>query len=158
MLEDLKNINGTPPYAFEDYNTMLKLQCKSNTDELNTYLIDLHALSMDVEGWDLGEDWSGGVINLRSTGLFVFFFTLVFGCAARRHKTCIMYSHFKLSRPVIRHQSILVNSDSHSFLIHLALFLSTERYTSDRIKFMSSFGSSVSHWLQIVFIPLVPSL
>lgn len=60
MLEDLKNINGTPPYAFEDYNTMLKLQCKSNTDELNTYLIDLHALSMDVEGWDLGEDWSGG--------------------------------------------------------------------------------------------------
>lgn len=56
MLEDLKNINGTPPYAFEDYNTMLKLQCKSNTDELNTYLIDLHALSMDVEGWDLGED------------------------------------------------------------------------------------------------------
>ncbi|KIR32052.1 exocyst complex component 4 [Cryptococcus deuterogattii MMRL2647] len=56
MLEDLKNINGTPPYTFEDYNTMLKLQCKSNTDELNTYLIDLHALSMDVEGWDLGED------------------------------------------------------------------------------------------------------
>lgn len=99
-----------------------------------------------------------GVMNLRSTGLFVFFFTLVFGCAARRHKTCIMYSHFKLSRPVIRHQSILANSDSPSFLIHLALFLSTERYTSDRIKFMSSFGSSVSHWLQIVFIPLVPSL
>lgn len=56
MLEALKNINGTPPYTFEDYNTMLKLQCKSNTDELNTYLIDLHALSMDVEGWDLGED------------------------------------------------------------------------------------------------------
>ncbi|WVQ83526.1 hypothetical protein IAT38_005667 [Cryptococcus sp. DSM 104549] len=59
MLEDLKNMEGKPPYSFEDYNAMLNLQFKLNKDdapssELNTYLIDLHALSMSIEGWELG--------------------------------------------------------------------------------------------------------
>nr|ODN98653.1 exocyst complex component 4 [Cryptococcus depauperatus CBS 7855] len=56
MLEELKSMDGRPPFSFEDYNTMLKLQCMDDTDELNTYLIDLHALSMCIEGWDIGED------------------------------------------------------------------------------------------------------
>ncbi|WVF66723.1 hypothetical protein IAT40_001465 [Kwoniella sp. CBS 6097] len=58
MLEDLKS--GKPHFSFEDYNTMLNLQCKADQDdaptsELNTYLIDLHALSMSIEGWEIGE-------------------------------------------------------------------------------------------------------
>ncbi|OCF43069.1 exocyst complex component 4 [Kwoniella heveanensis CBS 569] len=58
MLEDLKA--GKPHFSFEDYNTMLNLQCKAEQDdaptsELNTYLIDLHALSMSIEGWEIGE-------------------------------------------------------------------------------------------------------
>ncbi|WVQ74376.1 hypothetical protein IAR50_003977 [Cryptococcus sp. DSM 104548] len=56
MLESLKTHEGRPPFAFEEYNTMLKLQCTDDTDELNTHLIDLHALSMEIDGWDLGED------------------------------------------------------------------------------------------------------
>ncbi|ODN76972.1 hypothetical protein L202_05535 [Cryptococcus amylolentus CBS 6039] len=56
MLEGLKAHKGRPPFAFEEYNTMLKLQCTDDTDELNTHLIDLHALSMEIDGWDLGED------------------------------------------------------------------------------------------------------
>lgn len=40
---------------------MLNLQCKMDqsdapSSELNTYLIDLHALSMSVEGWEAGEN------------------------------------------------------------------------------------------------------
>ncbi|WWD16813.1 hypothetical protein CI109_101245 [Kwoniella shandongensis] len=58
MLEDLKS--SKPLFSFEDYNTMLNLQCKTDQDdapssELNTYLIDLHALSMSIEGWEIGE-------------------------------------------------------------------------------------------------------
>lgn len=58
MLEDLKT--GKPLFSFEDYNTMLNLQCKTSptdppSSELNTYLIDLHALSMSIEGWEIGE-------------------------------------------------------------------------------------------------------
>ena len=57
MLELLK-LEG-PHFGFEDYNTMLNLQCKTSEDappsaELNTYLIDLHALSMSIEGWEIG--------------------------------------------------------------------------------------------------------
>ena len=48
--------NG-PDFSFEDYNTMLNLQCKVDQSQaadsdLNSYLIDLHALSMSGEGWD----------------------------------------------------------------------------------------------------------
>ncbi|WWC87558.1 uncharacterized protein L201_002448 [Kwoniella dendrophila CBS 6074] len=58
MLEELKQ--SKPIFSFEDYNTMLNLQCKADQDdapssELNTYLIDLHALSMSIEGWEIGE-------------------------------------------------------------------------------------------------------
>ncbi|WVW79702.1 hypothetical protein I302_101672 [Kwoniella bestiolae CBS 10118] len=58
MLEELKT--SKPLFSFEDYNTMLNLQCKADQDdapssELNTYLIDLHALSMSIEGWEIGE-------------------------------------------------------------------------------------------------------
>ncbi|WVR04091.1 hypothetical protein IAU60_001090 [Kwoniella sp. DSM 27419] len=58
MLEELKQTK--PVFSFEDYNTMLNLQCKADQDdapssELNTYLIDLHALSMSIEGWEIGE-------------------------------------------------------------------------------------------------------
>lgn len=57
MLEELKS--GRPMFTFEDYNTMLNLQCKESasdqpSSELNTYLIDLHALSMSIEGWEIG--------------------------------------------------------------------------------------------------------
>ncbi|WWC59934.1 uncharacterized protein I303_102497 [Kwoniella dejecticola CBS 10117] len=60
MLEELKNAVPKPHFAFDDYNTMLNLQCKAEQDEapsseLNTYLIDLHALSMSIEGWEIGE-------------------------------------------------------------------------------------------------------
>lgn len=46
-------------FAFDDYNTMLNLQCtldasNGKSAELNTYLIDLHALSMSIEGWEIG--------------------------------------------------------------------------------------------------------
>ncbi|KAL7419839.1 exocyst subunit [Cryptotrichosporon argae] len=55
MLDGLRE--GAPAFAFEDYNIMLNLQCKTDqadapSSELNTYLIDLHALSMSIEGWD----------------------------------------------------------------------------------------------------------
>ncbi|WRT65409.1 uncharacterized protein IL334_002352 [Kwoniella shivajii] len=58
MLEELRT--SKPIFSFEDYNTMLNLQCKADQDdgpssELNTYLIDLHALSMSIEGWEIGE-------------------------------------------------------------------------------------------------------
>ncbi|EIW69172.1 hypothetical protein TREMEDRAFT_31499 [Tremella mesenterica DSM 1558] len=57
MLETIR-INK-PMFTFEDYNTMLNLQCKTDmseapSSELNTYLIDLHALSMSIEGWEIG--------------------------------------------------------------------------------------------------------
>ena len=47
-------------FTFDDYNMMLNLQCKADQSEapsaeLNTYLIDLHALSMSIEGWEIGE-------------------------------------------------------------------------------------------------------
>jgi exocyst complex component 4 len=58
MLESIRT--SKPMFAFEDYNTMLNLQCKMDqadapSSELNTYLIDLHALSMSIEGWEIGE-------------------------------------------------------------------------------------------------------
>lgn len=57
MLETIKS--GKPMFSFDDYNTMLNLQCKTSatdppSSELNTYLIDLHALSMSIEGWEVG--------------------------------------------------------------------------------------------------------
>lgn len=57
MLEELNE--GKPMFAFDDYNTMLNLQCtldasNGKSAELNTYLIDLHALSMSIEGWEIG--------------------------------------------------------------------------------------------------------
>ena len=57
MLEALRT--SKPLFTFEDYNTMLNLQCKTDmaeapSSELNTYLIDLHALSMSIEGWEIG--------------------------------------------------------------------------------------------------------
>jgi exocyst complex component 4 len=47
-------------YTFDDYNTMLNFQCKTDkgdapSSELNTYLIDLHALSMSIDGWEIGD-------------------------------------------------------------------------------------------------------
>jgi exocyst complex component 4 len=47
-----------PPFSFEDYDTMLNLICKTDTSEasssdLNTYLIDLHALAMSIDGWEV---------------------------------------------------------------------------------------------------------
>ena len=62
MLEAIRT--AKPMFSFEDYNAMLNLQCKLDqaeapSSELNTYLIDLHALSMSVEGWDVGEDSRG---------------------------------------------------------------------------------------------------
>ena len=61
MLESIKN--GRPAFTFEDYNVMLNLQCKMEqnqppSSELNTYLIDLHALSMSIEGWEIGSSTS----------------------------------------------------------------------------------------------------
>ena len=58
MLEELKT--GKPLFTFDEYNTMLNLQCKTSvseppSSELNTYLIDLHALSMSIDGWEIGE-------------------------------------------------------------------------------------------------------
>ena len=58
MLETLRT--SKPIFTFDDYNTMLNLQCKADksdapSSELNTYLIDLHALSMSIEGWEIGE-------------------------------------------------------------------------------------------------------
>ena len=53
ILENLRTMTK-PPFSFEDYNTMLNLICKTDTlsspdtlpssSDLNTYLIDLHAL------------------------------------------------------------------------------------------------------------------
>ena len=53
ILENLRNTTK-PPFSFEDYNTMLNLICKTDSlsspdagpssSDLNTYLIDLHAL------------------------------------------------------------------------------------------------------------------
>jgi exocyst complex component 4 len=58
MLDALKT--SKPSFAFEDYNAMLNLQCKTGdtggpSSELNTYLIDLHALSMSTDGWETSE-------------------------------------------------------------------------------------------------------
>lgn len=58
MLEVLRT--SKPIYSFEDYNAMLNLQCKADqndaaSSELNTYLIDLHALSMSIDGWEVGD-------------------------------------------------------------------------------------------------------
>ena len=58
MLETIRT--SKPMFSFEDYNTMLNLQCKTDQSqapfsELNTYLIDLHALSMSIDGWEIGE-------------------------------------------------------------------------------------------------------
>lgn len=55
----LKSIHTTDPlFSFDDYNAMLTLQCKTDSDEtlpdLNEYLIDLHALAMSIPGWDVG--------------------------------------------------------------------------------------------------------
>jgi exocyst complex component 4 len=57
----LENLHVSKPiFSFEDYNTMLNLQCKADqaeapSSELNGFLIDLHALSMSIEGWEIGE-------------------------------------------------------------------------------------------------------
>jgi exocyst complex component 4 len=58
MMESIRT--SKPMFSFEDYNTMLNLQCKTDqaeapSSELNTYLIDLHALSMSIDGWETGE-------------------------------------------------------------------------------------------------------
>lgn len=58
MLDELRTTG--PRFSFEDYNTMLNLQCKTDQSEassavLNSHLIDLHALSMSIEGWDTGD-------------------------------------------------------------------------------------------------------
>lgn len=51
--EMLRNISTTrPQFTFDDYNAMLTLQCAGNESDLNSYLIDLHALSMEVDGWE----------------------------------------------------------------------------------------------------------
>ena len=55
MLEDLAV--QRPLFSFDDYNTMLNLQCRTSiseppSSELNAYLIDLHALSMSIDGWE----------------------------------------------------------------------------------------------------------
>lgn len=46
-----------PMFSFDDYNAMLGLQCRTEpgeeSSELNAYLIDLHALSMEVEDWEV---------------------------------------------------------------------------------------------------------
>lgn len=55
MLESIRT--RKPAFSFEDYNAMLELQCRAESkdgeDDLNAYLIDLHALAMCVEGWDV---------------------------------------------------------------------------------------------------------
>ncbi|BEI80172.1 hypothetical protein CcaverHIS002_0107010 [Cutaneotrichosporon cavernicola] len=55
MLESIRT--RKPAFSFEDYNAMLELQCRADSknggDDLNAYLIDLHALAMSVEGWDV---------------------------------------------------------------------------------------------------------
>jgi exocyst complex component 4 len=56
-LETLRT-TAKPPFSFEDYNTMLNLICKTDMSEaassdLNTYLIDLHALAMSIDGWEM---------------------------------------------------------------------------------------------------------
>jgi exocyst complex component 4 len=40
-------------FSFDDYKVMLELQCKESSSELNSYLIDLHALAMSIEGWEV---------------------------------------------------------------------------------------------------------
>jgi exocyst complex component 4 len=55
IIEGLKT--SKPLFTFEDYNTMLNLICKTDmkeasSSELNTLLIDLHALSMSIDGWE----------------------------------------------------------------------------------------------------------
>jgi exocyst complex component 4 len=57
ILESLR-LTAKPPFSFEDYNTMLNLICKTDMSEaassdLNTYLIDLHALAMSIDGWEV---------------------------------------------------------------------------------------------------------
>lgn len=56
ILERLRD-TAKPPFGFEDYNTMLSLICKTDlsgtaSSELNTHLIDLHALAMSIDGWE----------------------------------------------------------------------------------------------------------
>jgi exocyst complex component 4 len=56
ILEELRT-TAKPPFSFEDYNTMLNLICKTDvsgtsSSELNTHLIDLHALAMSIDGWE----------------------------------------------------------------------------------------------------------
>lgn len=55
IIETLRT--SKPLFTFEDYSTMLNLICKSDmtevsSSELNTLLIDLHALSMSMDGWE----------------------------------------------------------------------------------------------------------
>jgi exocyst complex component 4 len=55
----LSNIDTNKPmFTFDDYNAMLALQCNKDTDaesaDLNAHLIDLHAVAMNVEGWEVG--------------------------------------------------------------------------------------------------------
>ncbi|ORX36436.1 Sec8 exocyst complex component-specific domain-domain-containing protein [Kockovaella imperatae] len=54
MMNELRK--SKPLYTFEDYKNMLELQCRTELEEapsaaLNSYLIDLHALSMEVHEW-----------------------------------------------------------------------------------------------------------
>jgi len=55
----LASIDTTHPmFSFDDYNAMLALQCKQDPEdkessELNAYLIDLHAVAMQVDDWDM---------------------------------------------------------------------------------------------------------
>lgn len=54
--EMLRNISTSrPAFSFDDYNAMLALQCAASEGgdtDLNSHLIDLHALAMEVTGWD----------------------------------------------------------------------------------------------------------
>jgi exocyst complex component 4 len=53
MLDTLKD--GKPMFAFDEYNTLLELQCTGeSSSELNSFRIDLHAISMSMEGWEVG--------------------------------------------------------------------------------------------------------
>jgi exocyst complex component 4 len=47
---------GKPMFTFDEYTNMLTLQCSADDSgsELNSYLIDFHALSMSIEGWEVG--------------------------------------------------------------------------------------------------------
>lgn len=49
----LESIGGKPDFGFDDYNAMLSLQCQENGLDLNSHLIDLHALAMNIEDWEV---------------------------------------------------------------------------------------------------------